>query len=171
MDKSDLLKLVKMQEEKLEAAKKRKEAALRSKQQKGSVAPGDDGDVDLEGGGGSTTTAGRTRSEPASEDEVREFTPGGEDDLAAAKSIAGAPAGSSSGDDNGQQADVTVYGGRGARSRELGINSVSPEQAEHGLRRKRLLPFVGSGLPMQVLAGVRRPRRPRHLRGKVNPGS
>jgi len=68
-----------------------------------------------------------------------------------------------------------VYGGRGARNRELAAaNQASPVDGSIDaavFRRKRNLPFLGGGLPMQVLAGVRRPRRPRHLRGKVNPGS
>jgi hypothetical protein len=64
------------------------------------------------------------------------------------------------------------YGGIGARNRELQGGSITGRRSTAGsggaqARRKRGIPIIGGGLPMQVLAGVRRPRRPNHLRSQA----
>lgn len=94
--------------------------------------------------------------EEASQDDVQELGDDwdGEDD-----DLEGGGVGSSK--------DAPMYSGAAARNRELQAQGLPNSQGGgDAVRRKRGLPIIGGGLPMQVLAGVRRPRRPRHLRGK-----
>ena len=177
LDKSDLLRLVDMQREKVERAAKAKEVArlkaLEAAQHTARAAGARDPSAAMEEGGvASSTHDGAGRSRADDDDLVHEFTPPGGDGYAVGGVGKGIDADGGAGGVGGAAGgapEPAVYGGRGARCRELGM-STSPEVEAQVLRRKRLIPFVGGGLPMQVLAGVRRPRRPRHLRGKVNPG-
>ena len=164
LDKNDLLRMVEENKAKVEQKRLRLEALKRK-----NLAEGD---------GGTSPNASRPHTPAAADavDSVEAF----DDDLegGALKPSKLGLDGEDGDDDDAAGAAVSseasTYGGIGRRNRELAAAGADQQagachDGDPARRGKRGL-GLASGLPQQLLAGVRRPRRPRHLRGgKVNP--